>query len=208
MLGCGSMYSILDKVDKYMKENDVPFDTIVFDKKMWPYYLNEAILYIIRKYSGAYFDSGCDEYIISYDKDGKIYLLVQDRIKKTKLLINDIGVANVDFKYLGISEERVIAMAHLFKYLNNDINSAKNAIIAKDVSELSKNRRVCLYEAVDELVILANRELIGQGEIPTDKVNISKLLNRGTNNLLKYIDYLYQMYCIHYPENRKKVRIR
>ena len=61
------MYSMLEKIDSYIKENGLPFREITFGYSYFDQYLDLAITNMVRKISGKHFNMGSLEYSLVYD---------------------------------------------------------------------------------------------------------------------------------------------
>ena len=103
------MLSLLENVDKHIKEQEIDFKGITMSTKVLPYYVNKALLHRVRKYSNRHFDCGSFVFTLEYDDANKLYLVTSDLKGKTRVVIANGGRGvKVDFPLFKYWEENLI----------------------------------------------------------------------------------------------------
>ena len=114
------MYSILKEVEEYIKEMKMPFRSVRINYSYFSDYVNFAILECLRRLNGNNINEyGPMEYELSIDENGHMYLLATTFNNKGKLVVSYCNNLVLDFAFEGISEEKLITQAYIYKSLND-----------------------------------------------------------------------------------------
>ena len=189
------MYSLLDEIDKYIKENNIPFKKIVFHNSYLPEYINMAILREMKKVSHT-LDIKLDKnYELRYDKNNQLYLLVQnDRHKEFFAITKDNKKINEDFKSSGRTEKHIIKWGCLFKILNPEIKTLKKEINNEYMYLNKREKNNLEYELINDLLEDKYQEFVKNNKFIEDVVDYEEELIESTYAIKYYIRYLFEYY--------------
>lgn len=189
------MYSLLQEIDKYIKENNIPFKTISINNSLLPDFINLSIIKEIKKRSSRYDATVDPNYEFRYDKDNDLYLLVYDNRHREIMVINNgKKKINEDFNFSGRSEKHIIKWGCLFKLLENDLKTVKTTI-NNEYGYLKKREKARLeYEIIDQLLEDKFNEFVKSNKLIEDTVYYEDELIESTFLIKDYIRYLYNYY--------------
>lgn len=199
------MYLMLDTIDKYIKENNIPFNSIMINKTFLPNFINMAILREVRKSIHSPFAEVNNDYEIRFDKNGKIYLLVtNDKNRENFIIVKDTTPIKEKFNVTCKSEKHIIKMGCLFKILDQDIKTL-NDEIKKDYSGLKSNEKARLeYEIIDDMLEDKYNKMVKNHKFILDEVSYEDELIESTYKIIDYIRYLFEIYKDSNNSKRKR----
>lgn len=201
------MYSMLREIDKYIKENGIPFNGVVFSYKYFDPYLDQAITNKIRNICGDHFNTGCLKYTLKYDEDGNLCLIAtSDNGKSTLIIYDRKSTDRVSFpgKYYACSEKEIVEEAAMLKYLEKDRLLIRNRIYEM-YPDISLTDRVKLeYKLMNDLVYSMFKDFRSKGEHILSKVHYRDLYVIDTHNIIDYLEYLNDRYQIELKEEKEK----
>ena len=189
------MYSLLNEIDNYLKENNIPYKTIIFNKSYLPDYINLAIHEEMKKASSMPFIKVSPEYELRHDKNGILYMLVRNDRNRELFIISKPGdKIEEDFKHCGRSEKHITKWGCLFKLLKDDVKAIKEEINDNyKYLNFSKRSRI-EYELIDELLENKYKEFVRDNKFIENEINYEEDLIESTYLLKDYIRYLYNYY--------------
>ena len=189
------MFSMIDTIDKYMKENNIPFKRISINREYFPWYINMALLREVRKSSKIHFTRIIGEYELRYDKNNNLYLLVTNERNRENFVIGKQNIPiKEDFNISGKSEKHLIKMGCLIKELGEDINKL-NETLDNDYSNLRTREKINLkYELLDDMVEDKFKEFVNNHKVIEDEVDYEDDLIASTYKIMDYIRYLNELY--------------
>lgn len=187
------MYSILNEIDKYVKENGIPFKDIIISPEYLPKHINQVILDKIREIRGTRYDFATSDYRISYDKFGHLYVMVHDILGRNNLCISNHRI-DLDGEYFVsfISEEELIKEACMLKQMDQERKAIREMIhkTYKDISMIDKvklENNIINTLAKDRLNKLDNNGSLLISSYMDELV-------KSTNLITNYIAYLNEFY--------------
>lgn len=182
------MNSILNMVDNYIKENNIPFKDITISYSYLPSYLNQAILNKIREIKGNNYDFGSTEYTFSYDENDNLYLIVHDSENMVNLIIANTKLDLVDYKITVISEYKLIEEAIALKDLDEYRLVIRN-MINNEYKTLSPIEKIKLENNIINS--------LAKNKINNSSIDISTYneeLTNSANKINNYMSYLKDYY--------------
>ena len=189
------MYSLLDEIDKYIKENNIPFKKIVFHKSYLPEYINMAIFKEMQKTSHSLDIKIDNNYELRYDKNNQLYLLVHnDRNREFFAIGKENKRINEDFIMSGRTEKHIIKWGCLFKILNPEIKTLKKEINSKYMYLNKREKNNLEYELINDLLEDKYQEFVKNNKFIEDVVDYEEELIESTYALKYYIRYLFEYY--------------
>ena len=203
------MYSILRKVDNHYRKNDIAINGVVISPRYLPKNLNKAILNEVRSFRDDFFDSFSPEITISHDKNGTIYMLVQDvRKRKNIAIINDSAIANLPFLIdKKVYEKDLIRNSCMIKYVDNYMQKVRSNIDITNPGLTIRQKKIKEYEILNETIRKANKQLVEKNKNIFDIVKCNDVLYGSVKKINDYMDYLDDYYKRNVlPYSRKKSR--
>ena len=189
------MYSLLDEIDKYIKENNIPFKKIVFHNSYLPEYINMAIFKEMQKTSHSLDIKIDNNYELRYDKNNQLYLLVHnDRNREFFAIGKENKRINEDFIMSGRTEKHIIKWGCLFKILNPEIKTLKKEINSKYMYLNKREKNNLEYELINDLLEDKYQEFVKNNKFIEDVVDYEEELIESTYALKYYIRYLFEYY--------------
>lgn len=189
------MYSLLDEIDKYIKENNIPFKKIVFHKSYLPEYINMAIFKEMQKTSHSLDIKIDNNYELRYDKSNQLYILVHnDRHREFFAIGKENKRINEDFIMSGRSEKHIIKWGCLFKILNPEIKTLKKEINNNYMYLNKRGKNNLEYELINDLLEDKYQEFVKNNQFIEDVVDYEEELIESTYALKYYIRYLFEYY--------------
>lgn len=202
------MYSMLEKIDKHIREKGIAFNSITFNYSYLSDSLNQAILNEIRNiqsqdsYKGK-FDFGCEYYTLTYDNNDNLCLLATCHKNKDKIAIVQEGtVLNIGYPLMVISEDKLIKKACAIEYIRPTIEKIKDRFDKENVSNNLLDRVKYNYYSMDTLVNL----IIDDKNLNLfEKVNYKEIMEDITKKIIDYIDYLNDIYQSELKDDEKEL---
>ena len=190
------MFSFLNEIDKYIKENKIPLKRILFSYTYLPNYINHAILYEIRRFTDD-FELGCSTYELMYDKNGNLCLLVRDSANRKKIAFAmDEKTISLGFKVVKRSEKRLIKDACMLRYYDEYRLRIRKAI-NKDYGDYPEIEKIkCEYRLMYQLICKKYREEPEFYHGIINKVDYITPLMDSVEKITSYIDYVYDISTI------------
>ena len=189
------MYSLLDEIDKYIKENNIPFKKIVFHNSYLPEYINMAIFKEMQKTSHSLDIKIDNNYELRYDKSNQLYILVHnDRHREFFVIGKDNKRINEDFIMSGRSEKHIIKWGCLFKILNSEIKTLKKEINNNYMYLNKREKNNLEYELINDLLEDKYQEFVKNNQFIEDVVDYEEELIESTYAIKYYIRYLFEYY--------------
>ena len=189
------MISMLDTIDKYMKDSNIPFKSVSFNKCYLPWFINMAIIREVKKSSHIYFTGIASDYQLRYDKNGNLYLLISNERNRENFVIGKENILiKEDFKISGKNEKHIVKIGCLFKLLEEDIKRLDKEIEVNysGLDTIEKER--LRYELINDMLEDKYREFIRDDKIILDEVNYEDELIESTYKIMYYIRYLNELY--------------
>ncbi len=185
------MNSILKEVKEYIIKNNIPFKDICVSYECFPKYINQAILNKIREIKGIGYDLGSSTYILSFDKNNNLYLLVNDSEGYTNLIIADTPIyPTKDIKYTQVPEIEIIEDACMLEYLSNERISVRE-MIDKEYKKLSPIEKVRLENNIINLLAKNKfNDLSKNNDNILNKVSYKEANKKTVKLITDYINYL------------------
>ena len=185
------MFSFLNEIDKYIKENKIPLKSIEFSYTYLPSFINQAILYKLRKVSDN-FEFGCATYELRYDKNGNLCLVAKNNDKSESVsIINKDCNANIARKTVTYNEEKLIREACMLRYFDN-IRQKIRRIIEKDYSNYPKIEKIkCEYYTMNDFINQKRHTDPKLYHDITNKVEYTTPLMDSVELITSYIDHIY-----------------
>lgn len=185
------MVSLLETVDKHIKEKGIEFKGITIDRKVMPHYINQAVLHYIRKSSGVYFYKGNFTYVLDYDDSGSLYLLAFDAVYNTKIVIAREKHLDLPFMFFKYAEDKLIRDACFFKYFGRYIKGVKECEKLVNPHKSSRQIREFEYYLNEEVINRGPIEMIANPEFNINKIRYMDKIIKSAMLINDYIDYLY-----------------
>lgn len=191
------MYSMLQKIDEYIKENGIPFKEITFSYSYLDPYLDQAIISRIRNITEEYFNRDCLYYTLKYDNNGNLCLIASSNKDKSTLVIYDKSkVEKADFSgnFSACSERTIIEEAAMLKYLYDDRLLIRNRLYEMYPDISLSDRVIAENRVLEDLMKVIFRELKENDERILKKVHYKNLYVENTHKIIDYIEYLNEAY--------------
>lgn len=191
------MYSMLQKIDEYIKENGIPFKEITFSYTYLDPYLDQVITSRIRKITGNDFNMGCLSYTLKYDNSGNLCLIANSNDDKSTFIIFDKSKTNkVDLpgSFNACGEKTIIEEAAMLKYLYDDRLLIRNRLYEMYPDISISDRVIAENRILEDLMKVVFRELKENDERILKKVHYKDLYVENTNRIIDYIEYLNDAY--------------
>ena len=202
------MYSILKEVDKYIKENGIPFKDVIVSYDYFPKHINQAILNAIRETQNERYDFGVPEYRISYDELGNIYMMVHDSTKRSNICIsNERIMLDGNYSVHFITEDKIIKEACMLKHMDQERDIIRQMVhdTYKDLSMLDK---VKLENNIINTLAKNNLEKLEKdNESIFDIVSYNEEITDSANKINDYIAYLNAYYMEDLREKEAEMRM-
>lgn len=182
--------NFIKEIDKYIKENGIPFRNIEINYNYFPTYFNHAITLKLREVTTDSFEiSGPSNYILHYDNKDRLFLEVVGSDSRTKLLIFDEeDLFEYYPKLIGmkVSEKELhdiacINMSTMYK--REKIRNLINEKYAKKGFEIEKVKDEYEFMQVvnEDVSVITNENYIDE-------------VNKSIKKVIDYIDYLQKAY--------------
>lgn len=184
------MKSFLNRVDKYIKENGIPFKTFEISYTYLPKYIDYAITCMMRETQPIRYEiAGCEKYIIGYDDNDNIYLKGIGSDGRTTIVVySEYVYSNYNLSHVHgskVSESDLYRKACILKIREN-----LREKIDKKFPNMSKFDRIKqVFEIMNEI----NQEDIKMLYNIEDE-EIDKELDKSVDKIINYIDYVNKSY--------------
>ena len=197
------MYSILDQVDKHIKTEGIPFKEIIITPSYLPAHLNQAILNKVRSFNDVNYDFATSDYVLSYDKNGTLYMMVQDIHGRHNICISNHSVElDADYYITFIHESKLISDAIMLEKMDSE-RQAIRKMIRDAYQNISMVDKVKLENNI--INTIAKDRLTKQGY--ADMSSYVSEINDSVSKINDYIDSLnaYYMEDLRYEEGLRQV---
>ncbi len=197
-------YPLLKNIDKYVKENGIATQEVYVSTNRLPVALKEAA---IRELSKTGIEYKLDNlFIVSYDNNGNLSLILTFNDAKTNLLITDtpenLVFPNASFKYTRIKSDRLFRKAQQIEWVNKkeyllyerlyDKYMRKyEEYLEKAVTEEEKeNRKQLVFRKKNEFKSLLRDqlELLSGGKEPDIDLDSKTLFNKQLQSLESVVE--------------------
>lgn len=186
--------SFLKKIDRYIKENGIPFKDFYFKASGFPQYFKKAVMAELNFINSIYNNVVDDTYTFSYDNNGNLVFICTSNNEKTKLVIYDSNEdISLDFPCTLLSMRKFLEILVLEKYLRQDAFKIQSLVNRSSVSNrgekdfLSINLENVLLDEVRKTCHKNNIDILNLADC-------SETLDKVTKDVIDYIDYLNKEY--------------
>ena len=200
------MYSILEEIQKHIKENNIPFKNIRINYSYFSKYINYVILEKLRKLNDtSRFELGPEDYIISFDNNGNIYLLAEGYYGRNKFIVSTLKDLDLDFAFEGMHEDNLFVESYIYEKLDDFRGIIREDLLRRNISfkdgvnienkilRHAKNMEFDRISSYKEQVILDSGFLLE--------------LEDTTKKIIDYIDYLYNIYKLDNDKSDKNTML-
>lgn len=190
------MYSILRKVDNYIKRNSIYISGVEISTSYLPAYINKSILNEVRSFRDDFFDRFYSKITLDYDNQGRLYMLVHDlRKRKNIVIIDDSCMIDVDFKVdKVVLEKDLIRNSCMIKYVERYMDDVKKTIDIENKDKSKRYRDILKYEVLQKTIKTANKQLVNRKKDIFKIIDCTNSLHAATLKIEDYIDYLNDYY--------------
>ena len=194
------MYSILRKVDNYIKRNNIYISGVEISASYLPTYVNKSILNEVRSFRDDFFNRFYSKVTLSYDNQGRLYMLVHDLRKRKNIVIvddnnNNNNMVDVNFKVdKVVLEKDLIRNSCMLRYVERYMNDVKKNIEIDNKDKSKRYKDILEYEVLQKTIKAANKQLVNNKKDIFKIIDCTNSLHVSTLKIIDYIDYLNDYY--------------
>ena len=182
------MFSLLDAIDKYIRENNIPLKSISINYSCFPSCINQIILNELRKIiDTGNVELGPEEYQLVYSTDGTLCLLAQDSRHHTNFVThNNLERVELGFPYYFLSERKLIRKScTLKKVLSTTKINKKGNKTYQDILDQNKGINELCHDNFVNMISIRQDIL--------NEIDYEELLKQSYLKIITEIDKRYKL---------------
>ena len=201
------MYSMLETIDRYIRDNNIPFNEIVIDYDKLDSYFDQAITDRLRKICGDYFHMGSLVYTLKYDDNDHLCLIATANKGRNVYVIynkNETQIVNLPGKFYACSERAIVEDAAMLKYLEEQRLFIRKAILRTNPNISVTDRVKVEHSVMEDLKHDTFSKLSNEGMNISTLVDYDSIFSLNADRINEYIKYTNDAYQAHLERIKEK----